>query len=880
MPLGSPTKSFHAARSRTQSIHASRSRASTAAGESERAISTAATHVFQRSERRVLTVTPGAWSAKLWWLLSGIFVAIILLLVVITNVIWYRIVATGTQVVRSNHKFTLNELRGTCKSSLESSARQEQLSNAKAALAFVHNQFEAAEGIVAQNYNYFLPGVNVMETQTVSKNLDVLWGEMRYAGDNVDFAYFADDQGTFAGYLRRSREDGTVKASAASLGMEYTPPDLTPSAVVCPRLCPPAAKPETLYFFRVNENGGATEPFRAPHPYDARKRFWYTAAVEQRGKTAWTGPYVFAGDRTVGFTASRAYFTAGKAAWVVAADIDNRLLGKQLKSLRTNDNETIFAMNLRGSVIASSEAVHANNATSQQEDLLLLWNETTDERLQTVVRHLLNDGELSIVALGSEGTGIVDGYVYAYTIRRHFKQSSALSFLIVSMTPTEVYTANMTASYRHQQEVTEKKFDQLWDRFGKDTVLTVLGSLIILLLGTTIMCCVARAITMPLRHISTDMISLAKMDFLRQADIESDPEPESDDSSSSISSGASELISRTSAKISNFCDCCSKYANLRIREIAQMRDAFTYMSGGLHSFSRYIDPNVMEILVKSKQEAHLGVAKADLTIFFSDLANFTTFAETLEPDVFLKMLGDYLEEMSRIIMDYEGTVGEFIGDAIMAWWNVPIDLGELHTVHAFRAALEQQRSLEELQLRWRESGMEVDQVSVRMGLVRGTVWAGNIGSERRMKFGLVGDSVNLASRLEGLCKVYGVPILVEQDARSSPGVEEEFFCRPLDLVIVKGRTGVTELFQLVETKQRCQGNPQLASHYSRFVSEFEAIQALYRSGSFAQALEALDRYQECWPEDVPAQLIRQRCQQLLETPPGPEWTPVEKYTHK
>merc|ERR1719277_2476628 len=140
--------------------------------------------------------------------------------------------------------------------------------------------------------------------------------------------------------------------------------------------------------------------------------------------------------------------------------------------------------------------------------------------------------------------------------------------------------------------------------------------------------------------------------------------------------------------------------------------------------------------------------------------------------------------MSSIIMSKNGIVGEFIGDAIMAWWNVPLELGDQHTVMAMDAALQQQRRLSELRQRWCAAGLP--EVRARMGLVRGQVLVGNIGSSQRMKYGLVGDTVNLASRLEGLCKRYGVGIMVDDCAARAPQVADRFFLRPVDLVAVKG----------------------------------------------------------------------------------------------
>mmetsp|Transcript_18070 Transcript_18070/g.42534 ORF Transcript_18070/g.42534 Transcript_18070/m.42534 type:complete len:401 (+) Transcript_18070:2-1204(+) len=315
-----------------------------------------------------------------------------------------------------------------------------------------------------------------------------------------------------------------------------------------------------------------------------------------------------------------------------------------------------------------------------------------------------------------------------------------------------------------------------------------------------------------------------------------------------------------------------------IREVAQMREAFTSMTSGLQSFARYMDPNVVHLILESRREAKLGVAPAELTIFFSDIAGFTTIAEALPPAIFMDILAEYLDEMSGVIMESSGVVGEFIGDSIMAWWNDPIVLGPGHTAIGIRAALEQQERLAALRNKW--LGQDLPEVRARMGLARGSVFAGNIGSRQRMKYGLVGDSVNLASRLEGLCKTYCVDILIEDKARAAPGVDEEFWCRPLDLVQVKGRSGWTELFQVVASKRPAGHAPEASEDVRAFVQDFEVIQEFYRNMRFEEAMVAIDAYLARWHGDMPAQILRGRCKELIANAPGNEWSPVNKLDHK
>jgi class 3 adenylate cyclase len=168
-------------------------------------------------------------------------------------------------------------------------------------------------------------------------------------------------------------------------------------------------------------------------------------------------------------------------------------------------------------------------------------------------------------------------------------------------------------------------------------------------------------------------------------------------------------------------------------------------------------------------------------------------AERLGPIKFQEIFAIYLDEMRQIIEVSSGCVGEFIDADIMAWWNVPLKLPKHHTLFALTAALRMQMRLKEL----RAQRSDFREVQVHMGLVLGEVHAGNIGSSRRMKYGLVGDSVNVASRVKCQSKSYGVSILIDEKARNAPGVKEKFHCRLVDKVIVKGKKEPTELFQLV-----------------------------------------------------------------------------------
>ena len=517
-------------------------------------------------------------------------------------------------------------------------------------------------------------------------------------------------------------------------------------------------------------------------------------------------------------------------------------------------------------------------------------------------------------------------FLFTWTIGLDASFQAHHGWMVVVTCPVSAY---MRKSWRQQEvaaNVSKSVQRELADALHDHQLKTITICAAFALLAVVIMAAVGYAITQPLRRISTDMLSMAKLEFLSSRD--------GPDSDREMSQRRSRFLSFRSIRqvgraLSNLTRSVTKtqtssmfastgsdhsppedlsseeehhdeeswsdreYKRERLeediqpvntcarlatpKEVVDMRESFAYMVAGLKSFARYLDPEIMRMLVQSRRSAQLGMGRAQVTVFFSDIANFTTIAESLEPEVFMSMLTEYLDEMSKIIMAKHGVVGEFIGDAIMAWWNVPIDLGPEHTSMALDAALTQQQRLEDLRHLWQQRNLP--DVRVRMGLVRGDVLAGNIGSSQRMKYGLVGDSVNLASRLEGLCKYYGVSIIIEQDAAFAPGVQVRFRLRLLDWVIVKGRTQATELYQLV-----CEGDnlPRYLDQerVGPFIDGYGEIHRLYRSKNFRACREALRKYCQNFTEDAPSKMLLRRVETLLLEGLPANWTPVHVLVEK
>jgi len=208
-------------------------------------------------------------------------------------------------------------------------------------------------------------------------------------------------------------------------------------------------------------------------------------------------------------------------------------------------------------------------------------------------------------------------------------------------------------------------------------------------------------------------------------------------------------------------------------------------------FSKYVNPNVVEQLLLNPPE--LGGVDMDITVQFSDIRGFTTLSEALTPQELVALLNRYLTAMTDIIMEYNGTLDKYIGDAIMCFWGAPNPI-ENHAELACRAALKQLEKLKEIN----ETLPEGKKINIGIGLNTGIMTAGNMGSEGRMNYTLMGDNVNLGSRLEGINKYYGTNIIVSEYTYER--VKDKFIFRELDRIRVKGKTLPVSIYELIAEK--------------------------------------------------------------------------------
>jgi len=295
-----------------------------------------------------------------------------------------------------------------------------------------------------------------------------------------------------------------------------------------------------------------------------------------------------------------------------------------------------------------------------------------------------------------------------------------------------------------------------------------------------------------------------------------------------------------------------------IREIRELGNAMAAMKTNLRSFRKYVPADLVGDLVRSGREAMLGGERINATIYFSDIAGFTPVAEQLRPEEIVEHLGEYLQAMSDGIAGHGGTVDKFIGDAVMAFWNAP-RLNPAHAADACRAALANQRQLDRLNEQWRAAGKPV--FRTRIGLHTGPVVVGNIGSEHRMNYTVIGDSVNLASRLENLNKIYGTRILISETTRAAAAAA--ISARPVDRASVKGKTVAVTVYELLSEAEA--ETPEQAELKHRTEEAF----AHYQRGDYAAAAAVYRDLLKRRPADGVAAALLKRCENPAANPPVP-----------
>ncbi len=285
-------------------------------------------------------------------------------------------------------------------------------------------------------------------------------------------------------------------------------------------------------------------------------------------------------------------------------------------------------------------------------------------------------------------------------------------------------------------------------------------------------------------------------------------------------------------------------------------------------FQQYVASSVVDELIKHPELLALGGEERVLSVMFSDVADFSTLSEKLTPSALVALLNEYLTAMTDIVIKHGGIIDKYQGDCIMAEFGAPLPL-EDHAVRSCRAALEMVAELGRLREKWKEEGKP--QLHARVGINTGRVLVGNLGSKHFVDYTVMGDHVNLASRLEGANKPYGTRIMVSEFTWEE--VKGEMYGRELDRIRVKGKDVPVCVYEVMG--RTVEGIPPATVD---LLAGFADAFALYREARFEEALAAFRAVAERHPDDGPTALYAERCKEYLAEPPPPGWDGV--YTMK
>ena len=273
------------------------------------------------------------------------------------------------------------------------------------------------------------------------------------------------------------------------------------------------------------------------------------------------------------------------------------------------------------------------------------------------------------------------------------------------------------------------------------------------------------------------------------------------------------------------------------------------------TFARYVAPTVVDEILKDPENIQVGGTKRDITCLFSDVRDFTSISEGLSAQELANMLNDYMNKMTDIVFETRGTLDKYIGDAIVAIWGAPIEIGN-HAQFAVEAAVRMTEAMPAINEDFQKRGLPFFNVGI--GLNTGECSVGNMGSSRIFSYTALGDNMNLGARLEGLCKFYGTQILISDETRNR--IDKQLFkTRPIDKVVVKGRTQAVQIHEVIS---RAHPMNSLAQAHQFYLTGYE----LFEQKNFKGALEVFEQILSFIDNDKPTKRLKALCEKFLADP--------------
>lgn len=556
-------------------------------------------------------------------------------------------------------------------------------------------------------------------------------------------------------------------------------------------------------------------------PYDPRTRPWYLAA-RQAMRPVWTDSYVFINapphdPETVGLSYCVPFIDrAGRFLGAGTVDFDSLFICKFLQQLKLGENGLAFLVEYprEGSprMIAHPDPSNLLQLTqtpdSKRKVELLPLSRVPDARVRALVGVLPPVGEL---------TGGSDFRRLDFTL-------SGEDFF-AACKPIGGMRGELYPRWLVCVVVPRRNFMQGVDAMATRSFFVALLCFLVAVLACMV---VANRISRPLRQLVDDTRRISKFHLDKAEDNGS-----------------------------------------FILEIDQLDQSIEEMKAGLRSFQKYVPADLVRSLIESGQEARLGGEQRVMTVFFSDLKNFTTISEQLEPKQLVAQLGEYMAVMTEVIASCNGTLDKYIGDSLMAFWGAP-QYQDAHAYQACLAAVRCQEAIKVLHRQWTAAGKPL--FSQRIGISTGGIIVGNMGSEKRMNYTVLGDDVNLASRLESLNKFYGTDIIIS--GRTFYKAEELLVTRPLDRVAVKGKAIGLLVYELIGVRGEV---PESLVHSAKVYAA--ALEAYFKR-DWDEAEKGFQTFLNDRPDDLASTRLLERIALFRQEPPPADWTGIFAMTEK
>jgi len=332
-----------------------------------------------------------------------------------------------------------------------------------------------------------------------------------------------------------------------------------------------------------------------------------------------------------------------------------------------------------------------------------------------------------------------------------------------------------------------------------------------------------------------------------------------------------ENITKTMKKVKNLDFSELTPLNSPIQEFQQMSDATTSMTQGLKGFLKFVPPSLVQQFIEEGEAAVVAEhQELNLSFFFSDIEGFTSISEEVGPKELMTDLSDYFDQMTHIIvLKHKGTIDKYIGDSVMAFWGAPNYIAE-HSKLACHSALGCRHAIDLLNEQRLSIGKKP--FNTRIGIHTGLAIVGHLGSSDRINYTVIGDNVNLASRIEGVNKIYHTNIIVSQMTYRQ--VYQYFIFRPLDSIIVKGKNEGIKIYELMMEKS--EADNETLDLVAKATKAFD----YYLLGQFQQAFKVYHQILTDNPDDQPAKVMISKCEHFIESPPDENWTGATRIFEK